>query len=84
MLTYKKVNIKKKLVLKVQLIYKGALIKILKNKFLKTETSTVHTAPKSFLPLARSTNCSAISTATLSWASEVLAPKWGVATTLGC
>lgn len=29
-------------------------------------------------------NCSATSTATLTCASSVLAPKWGVATTFGC
>ena len=41
------------------------------------------TAPKRLLPFIMSTNCSAISMATLDWASFVLAPKCGVLLTRG-
>ena len=42
-----------------------------------------HTTPMSPSPLTAATNCSATSCATFSWASAVLAPRWGVASTLG-
>ena len=42
------------------------------------------TAPKRHVPAATSTNCCAISSATLVWASTVLAPKCGVHVTRGC
>ena len=40
--------------------------------------------PKAWRPSTKSMSCSAISRATLNWASTVEAPKWGVQMTRGC